>query len=68
MQFFVGMSIDINEEAVGIVTAIEGDRIHIASEVFTGWALKREIEEAATRFAKAEQSPDTPPLSPASAA
>ena len=54
-DFFVGMTLDINEECSGVVTEISDDSIFIESSVFRGWARKEEIAGAATEWATQEQ-------------
>jgi hypothetical protein len=65
IEFYKGMTLDINEECLGTVTEVADDRIFIDSRCFRGWATKAEISEAMESLTKAEQSPRAPPLHPA---
>ena len=68
IQFYVGMTLDINDECVGTVKQVAGDRIYIESDCFNGWATMAEISEAIQAMAKSEQCPNTLPQLPSSAA
>jgi hypothetical protein len=68
IEFYKGMSVNIDEECHGVVTEVTDDRIYIESDCFRGWATKLEIQAATEWLAKERQYPRTPPLRPSSAA
>lgn len=68
IEFYIGMTLDINDECLGTVTQTTEDRIYIESECFRGWATKAEISEAMESWTKAEQCPSKPLQLPSSAA
>lgn len=46
IKFKIGTKININDECIGSVTRITDTHIFIKSDVFTGWATKKEITDA----------------------
>jgi hypothetical protein len=68
IQFYVGMVLDINDECLGTVKELSGDRIYIDSECFRGWATMAEISQAIEGLPKSEQCRHTRPQLPSSAA